>query len=151
MAELWTTYGFPLFIIVGQSLGVLVGLLLFTAYILYADRKIFAAVQMRRGPNVVGPWGLLQSFADLTKFLFKEAIIPSSANKGIFLLAPVITATLALSAWAVIPFDDGWVVADLNVGLLYVLAFSSLGVYGIMMGGWASNSKYSFMARLYCR
>ncbi|HBM88969.1 MAG TPA: NADH-quinone oxidoreductase subunit H, partial [Rhodobiaceae bacterium] len=148
MAELWTTYGFPLFIIVGQSLGVLVGLLLFTAYILYADRKIFAAVQMRRGPNVVGPWGLLQSFADLTKFLFKEAIIPSSANKGIYLLAPVITATLALSAWAVIPFDDGWVVADINVGLLYVLAFSSLGVYGIIMGGWASNSKYPFMGAL---
>jgi NADH-quinone oxidoreductase subunit H len=148
MADIWLTYAIPFLIIVAQSLGVLVGLLLFTAYILYADRKIFAAVQMRRGPNVVGPWGLLQSFADLTKFLFKEAIIPSSANKGVYLLAPVITATLALAAWAVVPFDDGWVVADINVGILYITAISSLGVYGIIMGGWASNSKYPFLGAL---
>lgn len=148
MADIWLTYAIPFLIIVAQSLGVLVGLLLFTAYILYADRKIFAAVQMRRGPNVVGPWGLLQSFADLTKFLFKEAIIPSSANKGVYLLAPIITATLALGAWVVIPFDDGWVVADINVGILYITAISSLGVYGIIMGGWASNSKYPFLGAL---
>lgn len=148
MADIWITYGIPFLIIFAQSLGLLVALLLFTAYILYADRKIFAAVQMRRGPNVVGPWGLLQSFADLIKFLFKEVIIPSSANKGVFLLAPIVTATLALGTWAVVPFSDGWVIADINVGILYIVAFSSLGVYGIIMGGWASNSKYSFLGAL---
>ncbi|MEQ9144651.1 MAG: NADH-quinone oxidoreductase subunit NuoH [Parvibaculaceae bacterium] len=148
MDDIWISYGLPFVIIVAQSLGLLVALLLFTAYILYADRKIFAAVQMRRGPNVVGPWGLLQSFADLTKFLFKEAIIPSSANKGVYLLAPIITATLALGAWVVVPFDEGWVIADINVGILFIFAISSLGVYGIIMGGWASNSKYPFLGAL---
>jgi len=125
-----------------------VGVLIFVAYILYADRKIFAAVQLRRGPNVVGPWGLLQSFADLLKFVLKEPIIPSSANKSVFLLAPLVAGVLALSAWAVIPFDDGWVVADPNLGLLVIFAITSLEVYGIIMGGWASNSKYPFLAAL---
>ncbi len=123
-------------------------LLIFVAYLLYADRKIWAAVQMRRGPNVVGPWGLLQSFADLLKFVLKEPIVPSGANKGVFLLAPLVTTTLALSAWAVIPVAAGWVVADINVGILYIFAISSLGVYGIIMAGWASNSKYPFLGAL---
>src|SRR4051812_10908399 len=135
-------------IIVGQSLLLLVSLLIYIAYALYADRKIWAAVQMRRGPNVVGPWGLLQSFADLLKFVLKEPVIPSSANKGLFLLAPLVTATLAFASWAVIPLAEGWVVSDINVGVLYVFAISSLGVYGIIMAGWASNSKYPFLAAL---
>src|SRR6187402_3553169 len=111
-----------------KGLLLLIALLLFTAYILLADRKIWAAVQQRRGPNVVGPFGLLQSFADLLKFVFKEPIIPAGANKGIFLLAPIVTAGLALSAWAVIPVADGWAVADINVGILYIFAISSLQV-----------------------
>jgi NADH-quinone oxidoreductase subunit H len=135
-------------IIVGKSLFLLVALLIYIAYALYADRKIWAAVQMRRGPNVVGPWGLLQSFADLLKFMLKEPVIPSSANKGLFLLAPLVTATLAFASWAVIPFADGWVISDINVGVLYIFAISSLGVYGIIIGGWASNSKYPFLAAL---
>src|SRR3712207_5152777 len=132
----------------GKSLFLLAALLIFIAYALYADRKIWAAVQLRRGPNVVGPWGLLQSFADLLKFVLKEPIIPASANKGMFLLAPLVFATLALAAWAVIPFDAGWVIADINVGVLYSFAISSLGVYGVIMGGWASNSKYAFLGTL---
>jgi NADH-quinone oxidoreductase subunit H len=128
-------------IIAGQSLFVIVALLIFIAFALYADRKVWAAVQLRRGPNVVGPFGLLQSFADLLKFVLKEPVIPAPANKGIFLLAPLVTATLALASWAVIPFNPGWVIADINVGILYIFAISSLGVYGIIMGGWASNSK----------
>src|ERR687897_2375883 len=135
-------------IMLGQSLLMLVALLIFIAYALYADRKVWAAVQLRRGPNVVGPWGLLQSFADLLKFVLKEPIIPASANKGMFLLAPLVFATLALAAWAVIPFDAGWVIADLNVGVLYIFAISSLMVYGVIMGGWASNSKYAFLGTL---
>lgn len=142
------TYVIPAAIIIGQSLLLLVALLLFTAYILYADRKIFAAVQMRRGPNVVGPWGLLQSFADLLKFVLKEPIIPSSSSKVVFIIAPMISAVLAMAAWAVIPLDEGWAVADINLGILFVFAISSLEVYGIIMGGWASNSKYPFMAAL---
>jgi NADH-quinone oxidoreductase subunit H len=148
MSEFVGTYVVPGAIILAQSLLVLVTLLIFVAYILYADRKVWAAVQLRRGPNVVGPWGLLQSFADLLKFVFKEPIIPSGANKGVFILAPLVTATLALSAWAVVPFDAGWVVADINVGILYLFAISSLGVYGIIMSGWASNSKYPFLSAL---
>ena len=122
--------------------------LIYVAYILYADRKIWAAVQLRRGPNVVGPWGLLQSFADFAKFALKEPIIPAGANKGVFLLAPVVTGTLAISAFAVIPVDFGWAVANLNVGVLYLFAISSLGVYGVIMAGWASNSKYPFLSAL---
>jgi NADH-quinone oxidoreductase subunit H len=143
-----TAYVWPLTIIVAQSLLLLVVLLIVVAYVIYADRKIWAAVQIRRGPNVVGPWGLLQSFADLLKFVFKEPIIPAGANKGVFLLAPLVTCTLALAAWAVIPVDVGWVIANINVGILYVFAISSLGVYGIIMAGWASNSKYPFLSAL---
>src|ERR1044072_5934450 len=148
MAEFWSNYGLPFALIVAQSLAILVTLLIIVAFLLYADRKVWAAVQMRRGPNVVGPWGLLQSFADLLKFVFKEPIIPAGANKGIFLLAPLVTAGLALSAWAVIPVAKGWEVANINVGILYIFAISSLQVYGVIMAGWASNSKYAFLAAL---
>ncbi len=135
-------------LIVLQSVVLLVALLVFIAYILLADRKVWAAVQLRRGPNVVGPFGLLQSFADLLKFVLKEPVIPAGSNKGIFLLAPLVTCFLALAAWAVIPLADGWAIADINVGVLYVFAISSLGVYGVIMGGWASNSKYAFLGAL---
>src|ERR1700704_3516395 len=148
MAEFWTTYLWPLIIMVAQSLLLLLLLLFITAYVLYADRKIWAAVQIRRGPNVVGPWGLLQSFADLLKFVVKEPIIPAGANKGVFLLAPLVTAVLALSAWAVIPVNVEWEIADLNIGILYIFAISSLMVYGVIMAGWSSNSKYPFLAAL---
>jgi NADH-quinone oxidoreductase subunit H len=148
MAELWTEYVWPLLIIVAESLLLLVLLLIVTAYVLYADRKIWAAVQIRRGPNVVGPWGLLQSFADLLKFIVKEPIIPAGANKGVFLLAPLVTAVLALSAWAVIPVNAEWEIADLNIGVLYIFAISSLMVYGVIMAGWSSNSKYPFLSSL---
>src|ERR1700734_2230636 len=131
-----------------KSVLLLVLLLIYTAYVLYAERKIWAAVQLRRGPNVVGPWGLLQSFADLLKFVLKEPIIPAGANKGVFLLAPLVTAILALSAWAVIPLNAGWAVGNINVGVLYLFAISSLGVYGIIMAGWSSNSKYAFLGAL---
>lgn len=131
-----------------QSVVMLVALLLFTAYYLLADRKIWAAVQLRRGPNVVGAFGLLQSFADLLKFVLKEPIIPAGSNKGLFLLAPLITGVLALSAWAVVPVNAGWVVADINVGILFILAISSMMVYGTIMAGWASNSKYPFLSAL---
>jgi NADH-quinone oxidoreductase subunit H len=141
-------YVLPVLIIAGQSVALLTALLIFIAYILLADRKIWAAVQLRRGPNVVGPWGLLQSFADLLKFVLKEPIIPSGANKGVFLLAPLVSCVLALAAWAVIPIHPGWVIAEINVGILYIFAISSLGVYGIIMAGWASNSKYPFLAAL---
>src|SRR6266566_5682150 len=144
----WTGYLWPLIVMVAQSVLLLVVLLVSIAYVLLADRKIWAAVQIRRGPNVVGPWGLLQSFADLLKFVVKEPTIPASANKGVFLLAPLVTCTLALAAWAVIPVNAGWVIADINVGILYIFAISSLGVYGVIMGGWASNSKYPFLAAL---
>jgi NADH-quinone oxidoreductase subunit H len=131
-----------------QSAVLLVALLIFIAYVLLADRKIWAAVQLRRGPNVVGPFGLLQSFADLLKLAVKEPIIPAGANKGVFLLAPLVSVVLALSAWAVIPLADGWVIADLNVGVLWLFAVSSLGVYGVIMAGWSSNSKYPFLGAL---
>ncbi|WP_445487668.1 NADH-quinone oxidoreductase subunit NuoH [Rhodopseudomonas sp. RCAM05734] len=148
MAEFWTSTLWPLIIMIAQSLLVLVVLLIAIAYILLADRKIWAAVQIRRGPNVVGPFGLLQSFADLLKFVLKEPVIPSSANKGVFLLAPLVSCVLALAAWAVIPVNLGWVVSDINVGVLYIFAISSLSVYGIIMAGWSSNSKYPFLAAL---
>ena len=138
----------PLFLAFVKSVALLVVLLIFIAYVLYADRKIWAAVQLRRGPNVVGPWGLWQSFADMLKFVFKEPVIPDGANKGVFLLAPFVMGMLALSAWAVIPVSEGWAIADLNVGVLYIFAISSLSVYGILMGGWASNSKYPFLSAL---
>jgi NADH-quinone oxidoreductase subunit H len=141
-------YIWPLIIMVAESVLLLVVLLIAIAYVLYADRKVWAAVQMRRGPNVVGPWGLLQSFADLLKFVLKEPIIPAGANKGVFLLAPLVTCTLALAAWAVIPVSAGVVISNINVGVLYIFAISSLGVYGVIMAGWASNSKYSFLAAL---
>ena len=148
MAGFWTDTLLPLIIMVAESLLVMVALLVIIAYVLYADRKIWAAVQMRRGPNVVGPWGLLQSFADLLKFVLKEPVIPAGSNKGLFLLAPLVTVIVALAAWVVVPFAPGWVISNINVGILYILAISSLGVYGIIMGGWASNSKYPFLAAL---
>lgn len=148
MDAFFSTYVWPTAIMIGQSLLLLVALLLFIAYILLADRKIWAAVQLRRGPNVVGPWGLFQSFADLLKFVFKEPVIPAGANKTIFLLAPLVSVTLALAAWAVIPLNANWVIANINVGILFVFAISSLEVYGIIMGGWASNSKYPFLGAL---
>ena len=131
-----------------QSLVMIAGLLIFIAYILYADRKIWAAVQLRRGPNVVGPFGLLQPMADGLKLLLKETIVPSSANGILFIIAPMITFVTALVAWAVVPFNDGWVIANINVGILYLFAISSLGVYGIIIAGWASNSKYAFLGAL---
>jgi NADH-quinone oxidoreductase subunit H len=142
-------YGWAWFL--GQFTMILifdVVLLVSIAFLLLADRKIWAAVQMRRGPNVVGPFGLLQTFADLFKFLFKEVIIPAGANKVVFLIAPLITVILAFAGWAVVPFNPGWVVANINVGILYLFAMSSLGVYGIIMAGWASNSKYPFLSAL---
>ena len=123
-------------------------LLVSVAFFILADRKIWAAVALRRGPNVVGPFGLLQTFADAFKFMFKEIIIPSGANKVIFILAPLVTATLAFAGWAVVPLADGWVIADINVGILYLFAISSLGIYGIIMAGWASNSKYPFLSAM---
>ena len=148
MQNFWTSPGGWTLLAVGQILLVVVVLLVSIAFLLLADRKIWAGVQMRKGPNVVGPFGLLQSFADLIKFVLKELVIPAGADKIVFLLAPVITVTLALVGWAVIPFAPGWVIANLNVGILYLLAMSSLGVYGIIMGGWASNSKYPFLGSL---
>lgn len=144
----WTDFGWPLLVIVGQSALLLGAGLMLIAYLLLADRKIWAAVQLRRGPNVVGAYGLLQSFADFLKYVFKEPIIPAGADKTVFLLAPVLSTTLALAAWAVVPVADGWVVSNINVGILYMFAISSLGVYGIIIGGWASNSKYPFLGAL---
>ena len=146
--SLFISYIMPLLIIFFQSLLVMIAVLLMAYFGIYADRKIWAAVQLRKGPNVVGPFGLLQSAADLLKLLFKEIIIPEKANKMIFILGPIVTCFVALSSWAVIPFAENWVVADINVGILYIFAVSSLGVYGIMMGGWASNSKYPFMGAM---
>src|SRR6202140_1937955 len=125
MAEFFFTYLWPLIIMLAESVLLLVVLLVAIAYVLYADRKIWAAVQLRRGPNVVGPWGLFQSFADMLKFVLKEPTIPDGANKGVFLLAPFVMGMLALSAWAVIPMSEGWAIADLNVGILYIFAISS--------------------------
>jgi len=146
--EFCTSYLWPLVIMVAESVLLLVLLLIAIAYVLLADRKIWAAVQIRRGPNVVGPWGLFQSFADLIKFVLKEPVIPAGANKGVFLLAPLVSCVLALAAWAVIPVNLNWVISDINVGVLYIFAISSLAIYGIIMAGWASNSKYPFLAAL---
>jgi len=146
--DFFWAYVWPVIVMAAQSVMLLVILLIGVAYILLADRKIWAAVQIRRGPNVVGPWGLFQSFADLLKFVLKEPVIPAGANKGVFLLAPLVSCVLALAAWAVIPVSAGWVIANINVGILFIFAVSSLGVYGIIMAGWASNSKYPFLAAL---
>src|ERR1700740_1290830 len=147
-SSFWTGFLWPLIIMVAESVLLLVVLLVAIAYILLADRKIWAAVQIRRGPNVVGPFGLLQCFSDLLKFVLKEPIIPAGANKGVFLLAPLVSCVLALASWAVIPTNLGWVISDINVGILYIFAFSSLSIYGIIMAGWSSNSKYPFLAAL---
>lgn len=148
MSLLLQDYLIPLAWIVAHSLAIIVALLTVMAFAMYMDRKIWAAVQLRRGPNVVGPWGLLQSFADLLKYVFKEPIIPAGASVGIFFLAPFITFLLAIAAWAVVPVNLGWAVADINAGILYLFAISSLMVYGVLMGGWASNSKYAFLGAL---
>ena len=148
MVELWTTYAWPAIWIAILILLIVVPLLLAIAYLTYAERKIIGAMQLRQGPMVVGPMGLLQPIADGLKLLVKETVLPSGANKVVFLLAPMITFTLALIGWAVIPFGDGLVLADINVGVLYLLAISSLGVYGIIMAGWASNSRYAFLGAL---
>ena len=148
MADLWQGYLWPAIFIVLQIVAVLVPLLLAVAYTTYAERRVIGAMQLRRGPNVVGPFGLLQPISDGLKLLFKETILPSGANRVVFMIAPMITFVLAIVAWAVIPFDVGMVIADINVGILYLFAVSSLGVYGIIMAGWASNSKYPFLGAL---
>ena len=148
MAELWTVYLWPLIIMVGQILAIVVPLLLCVAYLTLAERKVWAAMQLRRGPNVVGPFGLMQPLADGAKLLFKETILPSRANKGVFLAAPMLTFVLSMISWAVIPFQAGVVLADINVGVMFLFAISSLGVYGIVMAGWASNSRYAFLGAL---
>ena len=135
-------------VILGQCLLVLVPLLVALAFLMYADRKVWAAVQMRKGPNIVGPFGLLQSFADFLKYIVKEIVVPAGADKFVFFLAPLIAFVLSVIAWSVIPFNDGWVLADINVAILYIFAIGSLEVYGVIMGGWASNSKYPFLGSL---
>jgi len=149
MAEFFTTTPLGIgLLIVGQILLIVVPLLVALAFLMYADRKIWAAVQMRRGPNVVGFYGLLQSFADFIKYIVKELVIPAGADRVVFLMAPLVSLVMALIAWAVIPFNDGWVLSNINVAILYVFAVSSLEVYGVIMGGWASNSKYPFLGSL---
>ena len=144
----WATPAGWTLITLGEVLLVVVGVLISLAFLLLADRKVWAGVQMRKGPNMVGAFGLLQSFADFLKFLLKEIVIPAGADRTVFLLAPLVSFVLAFIGWAVIPFAPGWVVSNINVGILYLLAMSSLGVYGIIMGGWASNSKYPFLGSL---
>jgi NADH-quinone oxidoreductase subunit H len=144
----WATPAGWTLLTVGQILAILVWVLISLAFMLWGDRKVWAGVMLRKGPNVVGPFGLMQSFADFLKFVLKEIIIPAGADKAVFLLAPLISFTLAFGAWAVIPLAPGWVVSNINVGILYIFAISSLGVYGIIMGGWASNSKYPFLGGL---
>ena len=149
MAELlWTGYIWPLVIIVLEVLAICVPLLVAVAMATYFERKVLAAAQLRKGPNVVGPFGLLQPFADGLKLLMKETVIPSGANRIVFVAAPILTFVLSLVAWAVIPFGDGIAISNINVGILYLFAISSLGVYGIIMAGWASNSKYAFLGAL---
>lgn len=147
-SDLWVNILLPLLTIVGKILLITVPLLISMAMLTYAERKVIAAMQLRKGPNVVGPFGLLQPFADGLKLFLKETIIPTKANRVMFLLAPMITFALALLGWAVIPFSEEFVVADLNVGVLYLFAISSLGVYGIIISGWASNSKYAFLGAI---
>ncbi len=148
MADIWVNWLAPFLIIIAQILAVALPVAISVAFLVYFERKVFAAMTLRRGPNVVGPWGVLQSFADFIKIFFKETIVPSGANKAVFLAAPVLTFILAFIAWAVVPFAPGWVIADINVGILYLFAVSSLGVYGMVMAGWASNSRYPFLGAL---
>lgn len=148
MIDLFFEYGLPIIYIVAKILLITLPLLLCVAYLTYAERRVIGLMQMRRGPNVVGPFGLLQPIADAVKLMFKEVIVPTPANKIVFILAPMITFILSLIGWAVIPFGAGLVLADINVGVLYVLAISSLGIYGIIMAGWASNSKYAFLGAI---
>ncbi|WP_458790203.1 NADH-quinone oxidoreductase subunit NuoH [Yoonia sp. MH D7] len=149
MVEFFTNTNLGIILVIlGQCLLVLVPLLVALAFLMYADRKIWAAVQMRKGPNMVGPFGLLQSFADFLKYIVKEIVVPAGADKAVFFLAPMLSFVLAVIAWAVIPFNDGWVLSNINVAILYVFAVSSLEVYGVIMGGWASNSKYPFLGSL---
>jgi NADH-quinone oxidoreductase subunit H len=146
--EIFNEYGLPIIFIVAKILLITLPLLLCVAYLTYAERRVIGLMQMRRGPNVVGPFGLLQPIADAVKLLFKETIVPTAASKVVFIIAPMITFVLSLIGWAVVPFGQGLVLADINVGVLYVLAISSLGVYGIIMAGWASNSKYAFLGAI---
>jgi NADH-quinone oxidoreductase subunit H len=148
MVDAWRLYGWPTALLIGEVLAIIVPLLLAVAYLTYAERKVLAAAQLRKGPNVVGPFGLLQPIADGLKLLMKETVIPTGANRGVFIAAPILTFVLSLIAWAVIPFDQGVVIANINVGILYLFAISSLGVYGIIMAGWSSNSKYAFLGAL---
>lgn len=148
MTDLWSGYAWPLIIIVAQIMALLVPLLMVVAYLTYAERKVIAAMQLRKGPELVGPFGLLQPFADALKLLFKETILPAGANRIVFLVAPILTFVLAMVAWSVIPVSEGWVIADINVGILFLFAISSMGVYGVIMAGWASNSKYPFLGAL---
>jgi NADH-quinone oxidoreductase subunit H len=148
MGEFLTFYAFPTGIMIAKTLAIIVPLLLAVAYLTYAERKVLAAAQLRKGPNVVGAFGLLQPLADGAKLLFKETVIPSGANRFVFVVAPILTFVLSLIAWAVIPFDAGIVISNINVGILYLFAISSLGVYGIIMAGWSSNSKYAFLGGL---
>ncbi|MEC8203702.1 MAG: NADH-quinone oxidoreductase subunit H, partial [Pseudomonadota bacterium] len=148
MAELWDSYIWPAAWIVILIVLIVTPILLSVAYLTLAERKVIGWMQYRKGPNVVGPFGLLQPLADGAKLFLKETIVPSGSNRIIFVLAPMITFILSLIAWAVIPFNSGWVLADINVGVLYLFAISSLGVYGIIMAGWASNSKYAFYGAL---
>lgn len=146
--EIFNEYGLPIILIVAKILLITLPLLLCVAYLTYAERRVIGLMQMRRGPNVVGPFGLLQPIADAVKLLFKETIVPTATSKVVFIIAPMITFVLSLIGWAVVPFGHGLVLADINVGVLYVLAISSLGVYGIIMAGWASNSKYAFLGAI---
>jgi NADH-quinone oxidoreductase subunit H len=148
MGEFLTVYALPTVITVAEILAIVVPLLLAVAYLTYAERKVLAAAQLRKGPNVVGAFGLLQPLADGAKLLFKETVIPSGANRVVFVAAPILTFVLSLIAWAVIPFDAGVVISNINVGVLYLFAISSMGVYGIIMAGWSSNSKYAFLGGL---